>query len=459
MNKTIKEHIGIIAIIILFISSFFYYFNSDADLWWDSSVYLGMGKYIYSSGNAGLYEASRPLVWPLILGFFWKIGLNEIFAGQLMVLLLGIGTIILTYGTAKILFGKTAGIISAFLLAFSPTFFLFNSIMFTEIPAAFFSMLGLYFFIRKKYNAAGLIFGMAFMTRFFQIFFILPIYLFFIYLIYSKEAAFRQFLASLLFFLIPAMPFLILNSVLYKNPFYPFLLQAWMTNHTGWIFYQPFGFYFANLLKENILTLFSILGSFFILKKEKGMGLAVPIAFLSAFLPYNFAPHKEMRFLIFLFPLIYILTSCGIIKFSEYFGKYRKAAFCLVLLAGILHIAPQLRLNNYDDKLNSFYDFMQNKGAGEGLWISNPSFISYTDAKADELIYYPLYNTEKIKELKGKISEAKYALINSCDIMPCPLYESQCSKEHDEFIALLTKNFKAELTEKHGNCDYYIFTS
>lgn len=459
MNKAIKEHIGLIAITVLFISSFFYYFNPNADLWWDSSVYLGMGKYIYSSGESGLYEASRPLMWPLILGAFWKLGLDPILFGRLIVLIFSIGTVILTYLAALELFNKRTALLSCFLLAISPTFFLFSSIIFTEVPAAFFLMLGLYFFIKENYNLAGFIFGIAFMTRFFQISMIFPIYMFFIYLAYKKKARIEQLFASALFFLIALMPFLALNFILFKNPFYPFILQAWMTKFTGWVFHEPFLFYFINLLKENVLILFSILGVFFILKKEKYMRLIVPFTFLLAFIPYNFTAHKEMRFLIFLFPLICMLTSYGIIKFSEYFARYKKMAFYLLIIIGILHAAPQLRLNNYDDKLDAFYEFMKNKDIKEGLWISNPSFISYNNAKADELIYYPLYNAEKIKNLKDKINRAKFILINSCDIMPCPPYEDACAREHEEFIAILMKNFKAELNEEQGSCNYYIFTS
>ena len=456
MNRLIKKHVSIIAIIILFIFSFFYYFNPNADLWWDSSVYLGMGKYIYSLGEVGLYEESRPLVWPLILGFFWKLGLDAIFLGRLTVLIFGIGTIIYTYLIAYELFNKRTALLSSFLLAFSPTFFLFNSIMFSEIPSAFFVMLGLYFFIKRRYNLAGLVFGIAFMTRFFQIFFVAAIYLFLIYSVYRKKATSRQFLFSMLSFFIPVTPFLILNLMLFSNPFYPFILQAWMTKFTGWIFYQPFSSYFANLLEENILVLFSILGMFFIFKKEKGIKLIVPITFLFAFLPYNFEQHKEMRFLISVLPLLYILTSCGIIKFSNYFGKYEKIAFFIILSAGILYIAPHLRLDNYNDNLKPFYDFIKNKDIKEGLWISNPSFIAYTDSKADELIYYPLYNTKKIDYLKEKINQAKYILVNNCDIMPCPPSESSCNQEHNNFIMLLKEKLNVVFYNKSGECEYYI---
>src|SRR3989338_3872097 len=459
MNKLVKGHISIIAIIAIFILSFYYHHYPNADLWWDSSVYLGMGKYIYSLGETGLYEESRPLVWPLILGVFWKFGLDAAFFGRLAVLIFSIGTIISAYFIALELFNKRTALLSSILLAFSPTFFLFSSIMFTEIPAAFFVMLGLYFLIKRKYNLAGLVFGIAFMTRFFQISMIFPVYLFFIYLVYKGKLTIKQFLASILFFLIPVLPYLTLNFLIFRNPLHSFVLQAWMTKFTGWIFYQPFSYYFANLLGENILVLFSILGTFFIFKKEKDMKLIIPSAFLLAFLPYNFAAHKEMRFLIFLFPLLYILASYGIIKFSEYFSKYGKTALFLIIIIGVFHVAPQLRLDNYDDQLDPFYDFMENKDVKKGLWISNPSFIAHTDAKADELIYYPLYNTDKIIYLSTKISNAKHILINSCDILPCPPYEKECNEEHEKFIALLAKNFKTELNEKHDGCNYYIFTS
>src|SRR3989338_477668 len=97
MNKLVKGHISIIAIIAIFILSFYYHHYPNADLWWDSSVYLGMGKYIYSLGETGLYEESRPLVWPLILGVFWKFGLDAAFFGRLAVLIFSIGTIISAY--------------------------------------------------------------------------------------------------------------------------------------------------------------------------------------------------------------------------------------------------------------------------------------------------------------------------------------------------------------------------
>ena len=139
MSK-IKDNILLALILILFLSVYFFHFDPNADLWWDSSVYIGMGKYIYSAGEVGLYEASRPLVWPLMLGFFWKLGLDVILCGRLLVLIFGVGTIILTYLMAYELFDRKIALLSSLFLAFSPTFVFFY-IEFTFVCFLFFYML------------------------------------------------------------------------------------------------------------------------------------------------------------------------------------------------------------------------------------------------------------------------------------------------------------------------------
>jgi len=458
MNKRFKDNIGLILIIILFLFVFFLYLNPNADLWWDSSVYIGMGKYIYSFGEIGLYEDSRPLIWPLILGFFWKVGLDVILFGKLLVLLFGVGIIILTYLVAYDLFDKKIALLSSLLLAFSSTFFLFNSILFTGIASTFFSMLGIYLFIKGRYYLSGLLFGISFMTRFFQILVIIPVYLFFIYLIYKKKITFKKFLISNLFFLTPIIPYLILNFILYNDPLQPFLLQAWMTKFTGWVYDQPSNFYFLNLVKDNILILFSILGMIFIFKKEKLNKFIVPFVFLLTFISFNFAQHKELRLLLPILPFLYILTSYGIIKFTDLFRKYSNVIFLIILIIGIFQVVPNLRLNDYDDNLGTFYNFIQNNEIKKNIWISNPSFIVNTDAKAMELIYFPLYDIKKIKKLQNRLEEANYVLINTCDILPCPPWEDSCNKEHDNFINLLNSEFDINYYGKSGECEHYIFT-
>ena len=46
---------------------------------WDEAVYIGIGKFMFSYGSAGLFEIIRPLGLPLILGSLWSVGLKHIF--------------------------------------------------------------------------------------------------------------------------------------------------------------------------------------------------------------------------------------------------------------------------------------------------------------------------------------------------------------------------------------------
>ena len=73
------------------------------------------------------------------------------------------------------------------------------------------------------------------------------------------------------------------------------------------------------------------------------------------------------------------------------------------------------------------------------------------------MIYFPLYNIDKMKELQGKVEKANYILINTCDIMPCPPYEETCNQENENFLELLKENFNIHSNELIDDCEYYIF--
>ena len=426
------------------------------DIWWDSSVYLGMGKYIYSFGDVGLWESSRPLIWPLILGFLWKIGFDAIFFGKLAVIAFSSGILLLTYIVAHELFNKKIAVLSAFFLALSSTFFLFGNVLHSEIPSTFFVMLGFYYFIKQKYNISGLFLGIAFMTRFFQIFAFIPLVLLLFYLVVKKKKAYKTLFYFSMFFLIPVVPYLILNYILYNNIFYPFLLQSWMSKYTGLIFSQPFCFYFVNLVKENVLSLFSILGLLFIFKKYDFKKLTIAIVFLFVFIPYNLVAHKEMRLLITALPFLYILTGYGIFYFVGLFKRNKNLLLSLLLITFLIVNVPKLKFDEYADNLDVFYDYVGDERVGNGLWISNPAFIVYSNVKAD-LIYYPLYNSKKIDTLTDDIDNAERILINTCDLLSCPVSDNTCNQKHNNFINLLKNRFNMLYYNKFNQCEYYIF--
>ena len=105
-----------------------------------------------------------------------------------------------------------------------------------------------------------------------------------------------------------------------------------MTKNTGWIFYQPFYFYLLGIIKENIFTIFSLLGIFYIFLRKDYSKMLLLSVFLFAFVPFSLTAHKEMRFLLLSLPLLYIITAYGLITFLNLFNKKQKMILIFVVL-------------------------------------------------------------------------------------------------------------------------------
>ena len=228
-----------------------------------------------------------------------------------------------------------------------------------------------------------------------------------------------------------------------------------MTKYTGWVFSQPFYFYFVNLVKENVFALFSIIALVFIFKKPALKTFSLALLFLFLFAPYNLIAHKEIRLLIPALPFLYILASYGLVYFINIFKKNKNSLLSSLLIIFFILSVPNLKFDRYEDNLDIFYNYINNEKIDNGLWISNPAFIAYSNKKA-ELIYYPLYNSEKIDDLAADLNDAKHVLINTCDIH-CPPYDISCKQKHSDFISLIKEEFDLKAEEKHGSCEYYIF--
>jgi len=426
------------------------------DLWWDSSVYIGMGKYIWSLGSAGLWEANRPLVWPFLLGLGWILGLDVVLFGRIIVMLAGLGSIYLIYLIAKKIFDERIALFSALLFSFSATFIRFNNILFTGIVSGLFLLLGIYYFFEKKHFVSGLWLGIAFMMRFFHVFFAIVIGLFYLYEFYKKKVDFRDMFRFGLGCLIFVVPFLVLNLILYGNMIYPFVLQAWMTRNTGWIFHEVFSFYFVNLIFENFLAVFSILGLYVIIKNKKKNQLYILFLFLVPFILYLTERHKEMRLLIGVLPLLSVLVAQGIIYFSSFFKKYGKLVVYILVVLFLFQAVNVVEFDRYDDNLGVFYNYMDDTQVNDGIWISNPSMIVHSDKKTDMLIYFPLYYSKKIKELVDNVDDAKLVMFNSCDVFPCPEDDS-CIIDSNDFLDKLNKTLVLKEYRQEGICKHYIF--
>src|SRR3989338_7401547 len=211
------------------------------DLGWDESVYLGMGKYIYSSGEIGLWEEIRPTLLPLFLGVFWKLDLPYIFFSDIIMLMFSVGVIYFTYKLSEQLFSDKSEkekfffpMVSIILLVGSSIFSEGTFLIHTGIPSVFFILFALYLFVRpfeeylsshQNLYVVGLLSGLAFLTRFPAGLIIVPLIFFIVYdHFYGEIVSVKQVLAVtkklfmfMLGFLTITLPFFAANVLLYKT--------------------------------------------------------------------------------------------------------------------------------------------------------------------------------------------------------------------------------------------------
>jgi len=392
---SIRKNKIICIILFLFFAAKFFTLPNYRIVWWDSAVYIGMGKYIYSFGNAGLWESTRPVAWPLMLGFLWKIGLNSVFAGRILEIIFGSLCILLTYLTGKKLFNEKTGLLASVFLALSPTFFFFNGIMLTETVSTFFSLAAVYFFIEKRYFASGTLLGMAFMTRFIQL---------------------------LVFIAIALILALAKKSIKnYTNIFLGFIV---LKN--------------KDINKKIITFIFILFFAFFNSIKQKEM------RFLIILLPY--------MYLLMSFLIVYIFDN---LKNKT----ARDTLILLVIFSFIFSFNPTYIYYKNESNKNSQYIDLQdnfNKIAQGNIWISSPLISAFSDKKIGKLMYYPIFDEKKKNELIENAESADFIFLDACDLA-CKLHDTGCLNSKNELLESLKQRFKTAYYSKTKDCEQMIF--
>src|SRR3989344_1185155 len=418
-------------------------------VWWDSAVYIGMGKYYWSAGQSGFSEPSRPPALPLLLGAFWNAGLDTILSGTILIIVFSLGTVFLTFKIGEKLFGANTGLLAAFLLGFSFTFLSFSHRILTEIPSSFFLLLGALLLLKQKPVLGGIAFGLSFLTRFYQL---LPIIIILAAFHLQRRHWRRELLLIISGFSIPLLPYLLLGAIAYGNPMLPFTLQLYLSMHTGTIYAQPLLFYAASLINENILLL-SLAALPLVWKKNQHLRLLAWIALIPLLL-YTLAPHKEMRLLLPLLPFVSLLAAFCTIYLSHYLAqrfampdKTILFLFCAIFLCiGLSHtllfiIHPSSQPSPQQE---FFQEYLQEREhAGQHIWISSPLYALRTDAPVSGLMYYP-----------GIRGEPDLALVNTCDFLGNDReYGAMTSRNLDTVMATL----KQVYSSREKGCVYTIY--
>lgn len=445
-----KNKIIYIIVALFLIANFLIVLNYKI-VWWDSAVYIGMGKYIFSGGSSGMWEESRPLVLPSLLGIGWALGFDAVDFGRAVSIVFSVLVILSVYIIGARLSSVRVGILAAFFTSFSYTFLFFSPNILTEIPSTFFILLAFYFFIEGRFLLMGLFSGIAVMTRFFQVFALLGLLAAFIARFGNKPGFYKKLLSILAGASILIFPYILLNYYLYGDALLPFKIQNALNKTTGWMHYYGYGFYFTGLLKENFLAAILLFLPFFLKKKYKFFALLlVPLAYLAVF---SFVRHKEMRFILIALPFIYLLLSYTLVQIYARLS-HKKLALGAFSVAVILWLSisfaslKEAAYKKYDsEEVIHLQNYLKSE-KGE-IGVTSPLYALYSNEKISGLYHYPSH------KFLSKFS-ADTVLYNTCDMLCPPRGLNPLCEDEREALSNTLSKFRKIYEKEANSCTYRI---
>ena len=434
-------------VIILFISLILRLFLlfQPHEVFWDASVYLGMGRSLFSNGSIGIWEPLRPVLWPLVLGFLWKLGLNEIFFGHLIQIALSLGIIYLTYLIARNARNHEEALTAAAIVAFTPVFLEFNFRLYTEIPSVFFGLLSIYLFKKEKFYSAGLSAGLSFLAKF-------PAGI--LIAAESTLSEFKRIKVLLAGFLAAALPYLVYNYIKYKDALLPIKQGKYIIQYAGiWIFAKPWHFYISEFLRQNIFYVFSIIGIFLIFRKRAAI---IPLTGILLLVYFSLEPHKEARFMILFLPYFAIMSAYGISKL-----KIKHASF----IVGIISLAlllPNIAMDNeFSPAVKEFHNFGYSTNPKGEVLTSTP-MIRLAEKTKVTPIYYMVFDSNLSSSWEKYIihnnPDISYIFIDTCiGGTLCPPWDKNCETARDALLNTSKNSMKEHYYISEGSCEYHVF--
>lgn len=481
LKKLFQDNTIFIILVVFFLLKAITLFKYHYPIW-DEAIYLSTGKFIYSFGQSGFYEILRPMFLPMVIGSFWKLGLNYVFWSEVLEIFIAMGTLYLTYSFANRIMGKKSALPSVIVLAATPLFFLHSSYILVDIPSAFFVMLSFHLLLEKKFYLSGIVAGLAFFTKFPQAIFTIAVGLYMLHQMLMSKKFKRIFIDVMKFasaFALVLVLFMVFNFFFYdqmeEDP-------ATSTGGTEWhqkalrpiifgvknIYNDNFyntkedsGYYFKETIINNPLYLLSLVGLFFYFKDKKfKKNSLLFFAMLIFFLFYSMTDHKELRYGFSYMPFLAIFAGYGFVKAQQYIKKnkwfkigYVVAIFVIsLLLITNIAVTYSYRSDEAPAIVSEYYEFFKNQPIDGPIITTDPVVGVFTDNKV-----YPAYYSMPF--LKKRFETVDYsAVFFNPEVFPCREDDEECNDELRFIISNMLKNNLVYEGQFH-NQDKYIFTT
>lgn len=291
---------------------------------WDSAVYLLNSEHFL--GENIYFDDGAPRLLPQIIAVIWRLtGVSEIVA-RLISVLMSVGLVVATYLIANELFNKRVALFASLFLLFNPLFLLYSSKVYTDIPLSLMITLSIYFFYTGLVKGrpislllSGVFTAISVLIKYPGIL-LYPITLFFILLVERKVLKNPYLWLSYLIsigLLIPSIN-QFSSGIASRASFFPYLKEI---QNPCYFITLP-----LILLTATPLVIMLLVRKKTKLLERKYFLLLLIIFFIFGF--YQTVPSKDIRYLLPLFPFVFILASKELEdlilkKMPETFGKTR----------------------------------------------------------------------------------------------------------------------------------------
>ena len=431
--------VALIAVLLVAAGARLYFFDiyKNQPVWWDESEHLLMAKHIAFDTPKTGWNSGREILVPLIFSIFFKIFNSELFVRFIQVLF-SLGIVFLTYLVGKEIFDRKIGLIASFMMG---VFYLnlFFSLRFgLEMIAPFFALLTVYYFwkgyVKKEkplYIFLAAAFGaLAFMASSKEGLLFLSILFFLIFTDKFKFLKNKYVWISLLIGLLLLAP----SLLYYKNVTGEFLPRGSAVaaavggdlseGQWSWRNFSFFINYFPTFLQLPFFLLFLVglilvlltiaLGFDLMIKGEEKttskylfliLWAAPPLFAFSYFLGIAPGNYGEPRFMLEIFPAIFLITAQGLMKIYDGIKKSKKGvAIFVILLILVIGAFYQLRLADSTIK-GSSTSFLQIRDAA--LWMRGNSQEGdwIVSASTPQTTYY---SERSVQGIAGDLKEEEF---------------------------------------------------
>jgi hypothetical protein len=423
---------------------------------WDSAVYSGMGKRLFSAWQYGIWEVFRPLALPVVLGALWKIGMPLVGFPRLLALMISIGGLSAAYWMLKDLFNRKTAFYATAVLMTGFIYFKFSHYVLTGIPSSFLVLGGIYFAQKEKFGVSGVLTSLGFLTRFPTAMAApgISIYLFAREL--REEISLEALKAPLIYsiaFFATTIPYFAFNQYIYGSMFAPLVKGASIPAMNPEKYFYGL-YYLREALKAQPLIVFAIPGIYAVLKERDwnyGAFFSVLVTLYGFFTLYS---HKLPRFMLLFLPVLAVFAARGLVRVEdrEFVSRNTfQAVLGLVLVFTLLvSFSVSYRANQWSNEYR--IEFMEETGKLNGTVAGNdPVVVLYGDFE-----FVPI-RPENLEETYGSVKdEADYYAFNSCSWYCTPAID-RCESKLSNFTSTVEERYDKRFSTQGYSCNYTIY--